>query len=130
MDENTIAALKELASLKTGVPAELITGETNEEIAANAAALAAFKRQHDEERARQNAEQLTTRDKFAAWVNGESTPAEVAPEPAQETNSYPTVKDGGTPQGTGYGPTDTRASFEEWFNGSIAFNPFKNNGYW
>lgn len=44
MTEPEIMELKKVAAKKTGVPAELIQGETAEEIAASAQAIAAYRR--------------------------------------------------------------------------------------
>ena len=48
MTEAEILTLKQTASEKTGVPAELISGETAEEIAASAFALAKFRNEYSE----------------------------------------------------------------------------------
>jgi len=98
--EKTTEELKREASEKNGIPAELIQGETAEEIAAHAAALAAYKR-----------DKRPTREKFAARIQA-------------ETPEYPTVKDADetTPTYT----EDTRSQFEEWFKDISAFQPRKN----
>ena len=132
MDKDAITTMKEYASEKTGVPVHLINGETSEEIAASAAALAAFKRQHTEA---QNTEPLTAREQFAAWLNDVSGNDILTAEPPAEptptaADSYPVIKDGGTPPGADYGPIDPRESFREWFGEATAFNPFKNNDLW
>lgn len=115
MDEKTIEELKRAASEKSGVPAELIQGETPEEIAAHAAALAAYKVERYREK--------PTREKFAAWLNG-TIPEEPAGT-AEETTAYPTVKDAGETK-VAY-KEDTRKQFEEWFKDISAFQPRKNN---
>lgn len=118
MTEAEILTLKQTASEKTGVPVNLISGETAEEIAASAAALAAYKRDRYEAK--------TTREKFAAWLNGD-VPAEPAPDPMPTPPAYPNVPDGGEPQNVSSGPRDPRDAFTEWFGSVSAFNPFKNN---
>lgn len=118
MTEAEIMELKKVAAEKTGVPANLIKGETTEEIAASAIALAAYKRDSYEAK--------PTREKFADWLNGD-VPAEVAPDPIPTPPAYPNVPDGGTPQNIDYGPRDPRDAFAEWFGDVSAFNPFKNN---
>ena len=115
MTESEILALKQEAAEKTGVPAELISGENVDEIAASAAALAAYKRE--------SYENAPTREKFADWFNG-TTPAERVPEPAP-TPSYPNVPDGGEVNLTI--PRDPRDAFEEWFSDVSAYNPRKNH---
>lgn len=117
MTESEIMELKKVAAEKTGVPAKLINGETTEEIAASAIALAAYKRDSYEAK--------PTREKFAAWFNGD-VPAESAPDPILTPPAYPNVPDGGTPQNLEYS-RDPRDAFAEWFGDVSAFNPFKNN---
>ena len=124
--------LKQEAAEKTGVPVELISGETAEEIAANAAALATFKRQYNE--AQPDTKPLTAREQFAEWLNNVSnngvTIAEPAAEPAPiESGAYPIVPDGGTPQNIEY-ERDPRESFREWFGNVSAFDPRKEYGKW
>ena len=132
MTENEILALKQEAAEKTGVPAELINGETTEEIAASAFALAKFRNEYNEKadaEKRAAYENMPTRDKFAAWLNG-TTPAEMIPDPAAiNNNSYPIVPDGGTPQNIEY-ERDPRDAFREWFGNVSAFDPRKNRGNW
>lgn len=118
MTNDEIMALKKVASEKTGVPADLIGGETIEEIAASAAALAAYKRD--------SYENAPTRDKFAAWFSGEK-PAERVADPVPTEPNYPNVPDGGEPQNMGYAPQDPRDAFKAWFGDISAFNPRKGN---
>lgn len=126
MTESEIMELKKVAAEKTGVPANLIKGETTEEIAASAFALAKFKTEYNTGNDKNAAyENMATRDQFAAWLNGD-IPAEPAAEPAPTPPAYPNVPDGGEPQNLEYSQ-DTRESFREWFYNVSAFNPFKNN---
>lgn len=130
MTEAEILTLKQTASEKTGVPAELINGETTEEIAASAFALAKFRNEYSEKadaEKRAAYENMPTRDKFAAWLNGD-IPAEPAAEPTPTPPAYPIVPDGGTPQNIDYGPRDPRESFREWFGNVSAFDPRKDYG--
>lgn len=117
MTEAEILTLKQTASEKTGVPVNLISGETAEEIAASAAALAAYKRDSYEAK--------PTREKFAAWFNGD-TPAEVVPDPVPAEPAYPNVPDGGEVNITI--PRDPRDAFSEWFADISAFDPRKTYG--
>ena len=131
MDHNEIEKLKEYASKETGVPAEMIAGETVEEIAASAFALAKFRNEYSEKadaEKRAAYENMPTRDKFAAWLNGD-IPAEPAAEPAPTPPAYPIVPDGGTPQNIEY-RQDPRESFREWFGNVSAFDPRKDYGNW
>lgn len=121
MDHNEINELKKMAAEKTGVPAEMITGETVKEIAESAFNIAAY--------AKEAYDKAPTRDKFAAWLNG-TTPAEMITDPAAiNNNSYPIVPDGGTPQNIEY-ERDPRDAFREWFGNVSAFDPRKNRGNW
>ena len=132
MTENEILALKQEAAEKTGVPANLIKGETTEEIAASAFALAKFRNEYNEKadaEKRAAYENMPTRDKFAAWLNGD-IPAEPAADPTPTPPAYPIVPDGGTPQNINYGPRDPRESFREWFGNVSAFDPRKDYGNW
>lgn len=129
MTENEILALKQEAAEKTGVPANLIKGETTEEIAASAFALAKFRNEYSEKadaEKRAAYENMPTRDKFAAWLNGD-IPAEPAAEPTPTPPAYPIVPDGGTPQNIEY-RQDPRDAFAEWFGDVSAFNPRKTYG--
>lgn len=129
MTEAEILTLKQTASEKTGVPAELINGETTEEIAASAFALAKFRNEYSEKadaEKRAEYENMPTRDKFAAWLNGD-VPAEPAPDPIPTPPAYPNVPDGGTPQNLEYSQ-DPRDAFAEWFADISAFDPRKTYG--
>lgn len=118
MNEAEIKELKKAVSDKTGVPADLIAGETAAEIEASAHTLATYKRECWKA--------APTRDKFAAYLNGD-VPAAVVPDPAPINNNvYPIVPDGGEPQNISHGPKDPRDAFTEWFNDVSAFNPYKN----
>lgn len=132
MTEQEILTLKQTAAEKSGVPIELIQGETAEEIAAHAAALVTFKRQYAE--AQPDTKPLTTREQFAEWLNNVSdngvTIAEPTAEPAPaESGGYPIVPDGGTPQNIEY-ERDPRDAFREWFGNVSAFDPRKDYGNW
>ena len=129
MTEAEIMELKKIAAEKTGVPANLIKGETTEEIAASAFALAKFRNEYSEKtdaEKRAEYENMPTRERFAKWFNGEE-PAEPAAEPAPTPPAYPNVRDGGTPQNIEY-RRDPRDAFAEWFGGVSAFDPRKTYG--
>ena len=120
MDHNEIEKLKEYASQQTGVPVEMITGETVKEIAESAFNIAAY--------AKEVYDKAPTRDKFAAWLNG-TTPAEMIPDPAAINNkSYPNVPDAGE---VNLGDQrSAKEKFSEWFLGVSAFDPRKTRGNW
>ena len=120
MNADEIKAMREYASKRTGVPAELITGETSKEIANSALTILEMRRK--------SYENAPARDKFAAWINGE-IPAEFVPDPAAENaGEYPNVPDGGEVNITI--PRDASDAFKEWFNGVSAFDPRKERGNW
>lgn len=130
MTEAEILTLKQTASEKTGVPAELISGGTAEEIAASAYAIARFRNEY---RANEKAESercaeyeaAPTRDKFAAWFNGEPLTDPAAP---IDNNKYPNVPDAGE---VNLGDQrSTTEKFCEWFLGVSAFDPRKDRGKW
>ena len=131
MTEIEIMELKKIAAEKTGVPADMISGETTEEIAASAYAIAHFRNEYRakakaEEEKRAAYENMPTRDKFAAWFNGD-IPAEPLPDPIPTPPAYPIVPDGGTPQNIEY-RQNPRDAFAEWFGDVSAFNPRKTYG--
>lgn len=126
MTETEIMELKKIAAEKTGVPADMISGETTEEIAASAYAIAHFRNEYRanakaEEEKRAAYDATPTRDKFAAWFTGEPLP-----DPAPTPSAYPNVPDGGTPQNIEY-RRDPRDAFSEWFGDISAYNPHKNS---
>lgn len=129
MDKEAITMFKNYVGEQAGVPADLITGETTEEVIASAAALATFKRRYTESILPPKTDKLTAREQFAEWFNGEQG-TEPAADPAPvNDNSYPTVKDGGTPQNISF-KRDPRETFAEWFNENAAFNPFADHELW
>ena len=128
MTEAEILTLKQTASEKTGVPVNLISGETAEEIAASADAIAHFRNEYRanekaESERRAAYEATPTRDKFAAWFTGEPLP-DPTPIPA----TYPNVPDGGE---VNLGDRrSTTEKFGEWFLGVSSFDPRKTRGNW
>lgn len=137
MTEAEILTLKQTASEKTGVPVNLISGETAEEIAASAYALAHFRKEYREADAEREKtekaeaeeraayEAIPTRDKFAAWFNGEPLTDPAAP---IDNNKYPNVPDAGE---VNLGDQrSTTEKFGEWFLGVSAFDPRKTRGNW
>lgn len=89
---SNLEVMKGIVSQMTGVPAELLTGETVAEIKAQADALKDWA--DDGNRAK------TPRDQFVSWMNGESCvqpDGGAMPEPDAPRGKYPTIKDGGEP---------------------------------
>lgn len=121
MNADEIKAMREYASKRTGVPAELITGETSEEIANSALTLLEMRRK--------SYENAPAREKFIAWYDG-TTPVEFVPDPAINNSGYPIVPDPGEPTGKHKDTRSAREQFNEWFLGVTAFNPKKDSGKW
>lgn len=104
---------------KTGIPEELLTGETPEENLSLAASLLAFKRDNVD------APRKSTSQQFADWVNsqtGEEPQSEIsavlsdlreAVNAARPT--YPNIADGGEIANIP-DPRTSREKFEEWAN--------------
>jgi len=114
MTETEIMELRQAAAEKTGVPVDLITGETVKEIATSAFELAKFKaEQNNSDDENTTYEGMTTQDQFALWLDGEA-PAEPEADSTPAAPKYPIVSDGGDPQSTNYART-AREVFLEWF---------------
>lgn len=109
---------KKMISQSTGIPEDLLAGETAEEAIAQAKALLAFKRsfQQEDPKSQAAAAPLSTRDQFAAWMSGQlgGDPGEdpqPGGDPAPAPAAYPQLQDGGeapAPKGTPF------EVFEAW----------------
>lgn len=128
----TIEELKVAIEQGTGVQASLLTGETSEEVIAQAKAFLAFKREREDQRPKSTAEQ------FGSWFNAvqgieEPDEAGAALAGIQEAvrvaeGGYPKVPDGGEPM-----LGDQRSAkekFSEWFWNVSAFDPFNDHTGW
>ena len=128
----TIEELRQEIEQRTGVPAALLNGETEEENIAQAKALLAYRK--DVERTTQPD---TTAGKFAGWLranDGIERPDtagaaldDIAKQARMEAGSYPEVEDGGTPYINGRAAPDTRPAaeqFSEWLQEQAAITPF------
>lgn len=130
----TIEELKVAIEQGTGVQASLLTGETSEEVIAQAKAFLAFKREREDQRPKSTAEQ------FGSWFNAvqgieEPDEAGAALANIQEAvrvaeGGYPKVPDGGEPAGRLPDPRPAREQFAEWFLGESAYDPFKGQDGW
>ena len=148
----TIEELKQRIEDRAGVPVSLLTGETAEEIIANAKAMLAFKRENETQRPK------TTREQFTEWLNAQTEgraqraagslghnyeapqkdPASAALEEVieayrLEAGGYPYTKDGGNPYINGSqapDPRPAREQFADWFGGVSAFDPAKTPDGW
>lgn len=126
----TTEELKQRIEQETGVPADLLTGETAEETIAHAKALLAFKRKHAAEPPK------TTNEQFAEWFRAQSgeepemDPAGAAlAEIENSLREYPAgLRDGGEVTNLNIDGGSARDKFAEWFGQKTAFNPFKQTG--
>jgi len=111
--------LKQLISDKTGIPKDMLTGETAEENVARAKALLAYKKEQKQD----SREPKSTREQFKEWcertqldVPQQEDPIHAALAGLEEVErlhvqAYPEVKDGG---GVMYDGRSTRDKFEDW----------------
>lgn len=121
--------IKQEISQRTGIPVNLLTGESPEEDIVRAKALLAYARKSKQEAPK------STREKFAEWYTAQS-----GEDPAEDENmqalkayeeelrltsgGYPYIRDGGEVQQTGDGRS-TKEQFAEWFGQNTAYNPMK-----
>lgn len=129
-----IDELKTAIEQGTGIPASLLTGETEEENIAQAKAFLAYKRESEAARPK------STREQFKEWLNAsqgieEPDTAGAALEEIQEAlrveaGGYPRVPDAGEPAGRLPDPRPTREQFAEYFGSVAAFDPFKGQDGW
>lgn len=112
-----LSELKQAIEQRAGISARLLTGETAEELVAQAKALLAFKRDCAPP------QQKATREQFAAWFNAGETlndAAGVALDEIEdavraEAGFYPEVTDAGETE-SGPDARPAREQFAEWFN--------------
>ena len=133
----TTDELKNLISQNTGIPAEMLTGETPEENITRARQLLAFKRDNSTQAAEDPGEL------FANWIRSQTgelekvkTPEaalnEIAEQVRIDNGGYPIIPDGGASNITGFTGQDARPTeeiFKEWFYNASAFDPFSNDGW-
>lgn len=132
----TIDEIKREIELRTGVPAEMLTGETAEELVAHSRALLAYRRETEEKAP------LDAKEQFIQWMNErtgqpqEETPEQrlddFAEELRVEAGGYPRIPDGGA-AGLNIGSSDhlsAKERFSQWLYGESAFNPFKGSDGW
>ena len=113
--------IKNEISTYTGVPVELLTGETAEENIARAKLLLAYKQ--DAQSESKNAQTGTPKEQFTEWISGMMGIEKPYEEPAPETPEYPQVRDAGEVY---LGDTTTaREKFTEWIQDKLAFDPRK-----
>ena len=118
-------ALKQLISDKTGIPKDMLTGETAEENVARAKALLAYKKEQGQD----SREPKSTREQFKEWCERtqlgdmpkQEDPIHAALAGLEEVErlhvrAYPEVKNAGNAgiQEFMYDGRSTRDKFEEW----------------
>jgi len=133
----TIEELKQAIEQRTGVPASLLTGETAEENIAQAKAMLAYKREHEQQRPKSTVEQFA--DWIGARLNEEGTKKDPAGEALAdieeavrvESGGYPMVQDGGqVDTSTMPDPRPAREQFADWVAQRTAFDPFTDTDGW
>lgn len=123
---------KQAIERSVGIPAALLTGETEEENMAQAKALLAYQRECNGKRPKSNSEQ------FAEWMNGGADPAQdeatkaltaLEEELRVRNGGYPMITDSGEVTGLPDGRS-TAEQFAEWFGNRTAFDPLARGGGW
>jgi len=142
----TIDELKKQIVQRAGIPANLLAGETAEEVITRAKAVLTYKRQHEDERSK------TTEELFADWIGAQleesnigqdykaqqkypsfAALADIAESVRVEAGGYPQVADSGDPYINGIQGPDGRSTaeqFADWFKQGTAFDPFKDADGW
>ncbi len=124
--------LKQTIEKQTGIPANLLTGETTEENIAQAKALLAYKREADAERPR------TTAEQFSDWMNAQDgieqpdiagqALADIEEAARIEAGGYPMTRDAGEAHITIKGTA--KEQFAEWIGKKTAYDPRKSADGW
>lgn len=129
--------VKQAIEKQTGVPANLLNGETIEENIAQAKALLAYKREADEQRPK------STREQFEQWLNAQQgvedqdtagqALAQIEERARVEAGDYPIIRDGGSANINGVTLGDGRTAkehFADWLGQKAAYDPFKRPDGW
>lgn len=128
----TLDEVKSAVEARTGVPADLLTGETIEENIARAKAILAYKRGCEQQRPKTTAEQFTRwmQETRGEESTDEATLALTALE--EDLAEYPIIRDSGTPYANGVGIPDhrsTKEQFADFMAAQLAFDPKKKDGW-
>lgn len=126
--------VKQAIEKQTGVPANLLNGETIEENIAQAKALLAYKREAEAERPK------SAKEQFAQWLNAQQgiedqdtagqALAQIEERARVEAGGYPILQDGGGVNvNVGDGRT-AKEQFAEWAGQKMAYDPFKRPDGW
>ena len=141
----TVEELKKTIEDRAGVPANLLKGETHEETIAQAKALVAYKREHDQKIQKTTAEQFA--DYMAGFVESSNRrtadilginytpqpedPAAAALADIEKSIKGPAIPDGGEIDTSRLpDPRPTSEQFEDWFNAVTAFDPSVDEDGW
>ena len=129
--------IKNLITEKTGVPAEMLTGETAEENLERARALLSWRRENKE------AAPPDPREEFASWIRSQTGQPEETPEAALDViaetvridnGGYPKAPDGGTshlyPGSQLFNTYSPEEQFNNWFYEKSAFDPSASPDGW
>lgn len=124
---------KQEISEATGIPAELLTGDTAEENIARAKALLAYRSEAEATRRKE------PREQFAEWMNaqgiGEEAPDRsaaldvIAEQARVEAGGYPKIQDAGEVANMP-DPRTAKEQFTEWIADRMSWNPRKRAGGW
>ena len=116
-----------------GVPASLLTGETEEELIAQAKALLIYRRDAEAKRPK------TTTEQFIDFMNareGNEQPdttgqalASIEEAAKIDAGGYPIIRDGGEAI-TGTHKKSARDAFADFASKKLAFNPFRSDDGW
>lgn len=122
--------------IRSGVPISLLTGETTEEVIAQAKAFISLKREYKQKAAKD------ARTDFAEWASSEMGEENISPEDEStraildleeelrlNAGGYPQIENDGNNINLGEG-LNARQQFDAFMSDSMAFNPFKNSDTW
>ena len=120
----TIDEIKNEISTFTGIPVELLTGETAEETIARAKDLLAYKQEEQSEA--EVTPTGTPKEQFSAWISAKMGIEMPHVEPEPKITGYPQVRDAGE---VDLGDTrSAKEKFMEWIQEKMAFNPRRHRG--
>ena len=107
----TIDNFKQEVSKNTGIPANLLNGETEEEVVAFARALTAYKKENESQ-----PQKKTTAQQFSEWLGAQmGEPVQTEDEAPEVPADYPNVPNSGEPyRAFREEPKSTADIFSDW----------------
>ena len=128
-----IEELRKRIEQKTGIPAQILTADTEPDLIAQARSLIRFRDDQEGQRKK------TTAEQFSDLVNSQIGQPQPEPDALSEIENdlridaggYPSVSDGGNPYINGRtapDPRPTEEQFSAWLNDQLSWNP--NRGEW